>query len=140
VAHTETKGDHVLLGKLTLHPVGPDSVAQGAEVPGVTGRKFSAGAHSSKAGGSRAKAPRTKLRIGWPSIVICATIPRERSFDPFLRRYRFVRDGISVLAVHVRLRPRRRRVRLPLCEQRATTFNRNWGPESPNPPGKPFTI
>jgi hypothetical protein len=43
VAHTETKGDHVLLGQLTLRPVGPDSVAQGAEIPGVTARDLSAG-------------------------------------------------------------------------------------------------
>src|ERR1017187_5907139 len=74
VAHTEAKGDHVLLGQLTLHPVGPDSVAQGAEVPGVTFRDLSAGTHSSKAGSSRARTPRTKLRIGWCSISICATI------------------------------------------------------------------
>jgi hypothetical protein len=69
VARAETKGDHVLLGQLTLHPVGPDSVAQGAEIPGVTVRNLSAGAHSSKAGGSRARTPRTKVRIGQKSVL-----------------------------------------------------------------------
>jgi hypothetical protein len=64
VAHTEAKGDHVLLGQLMFHPVRPNSVAQGAEVPAITVWDLSAGTHSFKAGSLRARTPRTKVRIG----------------------------------------------------------------------------
>jgi hypothetical protein len=70
MADAEPVRDHVLLGQLPLHPVGPDAMPQGAEESRIAGREIATGAHHSKLRRKRAKAPRTKIRIewSWPSI------------------------------------------------------------------------
>jgi hypothetical protein len=58
-------------------------VTEGAEVPGVTVRNFSAGAHSSKAGGSRARTPLTKIRISNLKKALQSTqVSSSIDFDP----------------------------------------------------------
>jgi hypothetical protein len=63
VADGKAVADHILLGKLALHPVRPDFMAQGAEEPRVTDRKLSAGAHVLMLLAPRAKTPRAKMRV-----------------------------------------------------------------------------
>jgi hypothetical protein len=78
VTHAEAVGNHVLLAQSALGPVGPDAVAQCTKEPCIIGREFSTGTHHSKLRQSRAKPPRTNLRIERYCPIICDSIPYVR--------------------------------------------------------------
>lgn len=48
VTNGESIGNHVLLGQVSVHPVGPNAVPQRPKVPSVMGREISAGTHPFK--------------------------------------------------------------------------------------------
>src|ERR1035438_7349973 len=50
MADAEPIRDHVLLGELALHPVGPNSMPQRTEEPCIVRRDLSAGTHISSLG------------------------------------------------------------------------------------------